>query len=107
MVGILRTRAWSSDFVIAGLVGVALLLGSGTFLGVRAKALTQVLQPAANNRADAPAPRLVPPRLVAMLPVINTGVSLSVVFDMVTKPAGVPVALGVIALGIASSAATA
>ena len=42
-----------------------------------------------------------------MLPVINTGMVLSVVFDMVTKPASIPVALGVIAIGTAPSAGSA
>ena len=41
----------------------------------------------------------------ASLPVVNMGIALSVVFDMVTKPASVPVALGVIAIGIVASAA--
>jgi hypothetical protein len=36
-----------------------------------------------------------------MLPLVNTGVALGVVFDMVTKPSSVPVSLGVIALGLA------
>jgi len=47
-----------------------------------------------------PPPRLAPPPLVAKLPVINTGIALSVVFDMVTKPASIGVALGIIAFGI-------
>lgn len=96
---------WSSGFVVSGFVGVALLLGSGTFLGVKAKALKQVLENIAAKHADAPAPRLVPPRLVTILPAVNTGIALSVVFDMVTKPASVPVALGIIAIGIVASAA--
>jgi hypothetical protein len=70
MVSVIGGRAWLSGFV-AGLVGVTLLLASGTFLGIKAKALRQVLQGAANNGADRPAPRLIPP-LVVMLPAINT-----------------------------------
>jgi hypothetical protein len=58
----------------------------------------------AKGGADQPAPKLLPPPLVATLPAINTGIALSVVFDMVTKPASVPVALGVVAVGIAISA---
>jgi hypothetical protein len=107
MVGVLGARAWSSGFVIAGFIGVTLLLGSGTFLGVKAKALKQLLTAAANSAPDAAPPRIVPPALVMMLPLVNTGVALGVVFDMVTKPASVPVALGVIAIGIATSAALA
>jgi hypothetical protein len=107
MVSVLGARAWSSGFVIAGFVGVTLLLGSGTFLGVKARALKQILQGAANAAPDAPPPRLVPPLLITMLPLVNTGVALGVVFDMVTKPSSVPVALGVIGIGIATAAAAA
>jgi hypothetical protein len=74
---------------------------------VKAKALKQLLTAAANSAPDAAPPRIVPPALVMMLPLVNTGVALGVVFDMVTKPASVPVALGVIAIGIATSAALA
>ena len=97
-------RAWSSGFVVAGLVSIALLLGSGIYLGVKAKALRAVLERAANGEPEAPAPTLVPPPLVAILPAINLGVVLGAVFDMVTKPVGVPVALGVVGLGIVLSA---
>jgi len=103
MVSVAGGRAWSSGFVVAGLVGVALLLGSGTYLGVKAKALKAVLQNIVARAPDASAPRLAPPPLVAMLPLINTGVALGTVFDMVTKPASVVVALGVIAFAIAVS----
>jgi hypothetical protein len=54
----------------------------------------------ARNGADQPAPSLTPPPLVAALPVINTGIALAVVFDMVTKPASVPLALAIVVLGI-------
>jgi hypothetical protein len=107
MVSILGTRAWSSGFTIAGLVAVTLLLGSGTFLGVKAKGLKQFLQTVASKDAGAPPPRLVPPPLVTMLPLINTGIAIAVVFDMTTKPASVPVALGMIALGVIAGAAPA
>ena len=107
MLSVLGRGAWSSAFVIAGLVGVGLLFTSGAYLGVKGNALRQVLQNVASRGPDAPAPRLVPPPLVAMLPLVNTGVALSVVFDMVTKPVSVSVALGIIALGIVSSAAIA
>lgn len=107
MVSIVGPRAWLTGFVVAGLAGVVLLLASGTYLGIKAKALRGVLEHVAKNGADAPVPRLVPPPLVAMLPVVNTGIALSVVFDMVTKPASVVVALGVLAIGIALSAAAA
>ena len=106
MLSVLGRGAWSSAFVIAGLVGVGLLFASGAYLGVKGNALKQVLQNA-SRAPDAPAPRLVPPPLVATLPLVNTGIALSVVFDMVTKPASVSVALGIIALGIVSTAAIA
>jgi len=107
MVGVLGARAWSSGFVVSGLVGVSMLLGSGIFLGVKAKGLRHVLQNIVNVSPEALAPRLAPPPLVALLPVVNTGIALAVVFDMVTKPASVLVALGVIAFGVVASGALA
>ena len=107
MVSVAGGRGWSSGFVAAGFAGVVLLLGSGTYLGLKAKALKAVLENIASKAPDAPAPRLAPPPLVAMLPLINTGVALGVVFDMVTKPLSISVALGVIAAGIGVSAALA
>jgi len=96
-------RAWGSGFVVSGLVGVTLLLASGTYLGIKGKALKQVLENLAKDGPDRPAPRPVPSPLVAMLPIVNTGIALGVVFDMVMKPATVPPALGVIVLGVAIS----
>ena len=107
MVSVAGGDAWSSGFVVSGFVAVALLLGSGTFLGIKAKGLLQVLEEIASKGADTPAPKLVPPPLITMLPVINTGVAIAVVFDMVVKPASVALALGIIALGAAAGAATA
>ena len=101
MVSVIGMRGWSSGFVVAGLVGVGLLLASGTFLGIKGTALTQVLETVAEAGIDRPAPKLVPLPLVAMLPAANTGVSLGVVFDMVTKPTSIPVALTVIVIGAA------
>ena len=103
MVSVAGARAWSSGFVVAGLIGVTLLLGSGTYLGLKAKGLKIVLQTIASRAPDMPAPRLAPPPLVAMLPLVNTGVALAVVFDMVTKPTSILVALGVLAAGIVAS----
>jgi hypothetical protein len=95
-------EVWTSGYVVAGLVGVALLLASGIFLAIKGKALAAVLEKmAAASGADSAVPQLAPPMLVVALPVINTGVALAVVFDMVTKPASVVVALSVVALGIA------
>lgn len=105
MVKIAGMQFWSSGFLVAGLTGVVLLLASGTFLGVKARGLEQLLAKMAESGADHPPPTLLPPRLVAMLPVLNTGIALSVVFDMVTKPASIPVALGTIAIGIIVAAA--
>lgn len=92
-------QAWTSGFVISGLVGVAFLLGSGTYLGIKGTGLKQVLENLAKEGADKPVPKLIPPPLVGMLPVVNTGVALAVVFDMVTKPVSVSLALGIILLG--------
>jgi len=104
MVSVAGARAWSAGFVVAGLVGITLLFGSGIYLGVKAKGLGQLLSSLASKAPDAAVPSLVPPPLVAMLPIVNTGIALAVVFDMVTKPANVVVALGVIAAGIGASA---
>ena len=90
---------WTAGFVVAGDVGVVALLASGIFLGKKGAALRQVLAAMAQQGADRPAPRLVPPTIVVALPAINTGIALGVAFDMVTKPASVLAALGVVALG--------
>jgi hypothetical protein len=94
------THAWSAGFVVAGVAGIVLLFASGTFLGIKGKALGQMLEGMAKRGADQPAPKLVPPPLLIALPTINTGIAIAVVFDMVTKPASIPVALGVVAIGI-------
>jgi hypothetical protein len=104
MVSVSGARAWSAGYVVAGLFGVAMLLGSGTFLGIKGRALTQVLETIAQAGMDRPAPKLVPPPLVVVLPMVNTGISLGVVFDMATKPASIPVALSVIVIGGALTA---
>ena len=106
MMSVIHVSLWSSGFLVAGLVGVALLFASGTFLGIKGNALKQILEQAAKQGSERAAPKLVPPPLVVMLPVVNTGIALSVVFDMVVKPSSVPVALGVIGVGALLSAAT-
>ncbi len=105
MLSVSRASIWSSGFVVAGLVGVVLLLVSGVFLGTKGKALRHMLDEMAKRGMDQPAPKLVPPPLLAALPMINTGIALSVVFDMVTKPSSIPLALSVVAIGIALGAA--
>ena len=90
----------STGFVVAGLVGVLLLLVSGVFLATKGKALKQVLEFIATKGADQPAPKLVPPPSIVALPAINTGIALSVAFDMVTKPTSIPIALAAIGVGI-------
>ena len=96
---------WSNGFVIAGLAGVVSLFASGTFLGIKGNALKTALEQIASKGADLPAPKLVPPQMVVALPLINTGIALAVVFDMVTKPASIPAALGVLVVGAALGAA--
>jgi len=88
MMSVIHVSLWSSGFLVAGLVGVALLFASGTFLGIKGNALKQILEQAAKQGSERAAPKLVPPPLVVMLPVVNTGIALSVVFDMVTKRVG-------------------
>ena len=92
---------WTAGFAVAGYVGVVALFASGIFLGRKGAALRQVLATMAQQGADRPAPRLVPPAIVMALPPINTGIALGVAFDMVTKPASVLAALGIVALGAA------
>src|SRR5262245_1132237 len=65
MLGITKLSP-STGFVVAGLVGVAYLLVSGVFLATKGKALSKVLEGIAQKGADLPAPKLVPPPIVAM-----------------------------------------
>lgn len=99
MLSVANAHVWTTGFVVAGFAGVALLLASGIYLSLKGRALTGVLENMAKAGLDRPAPKLVPPPLVAILPVANTGIALAVAFDMTTKPASVPVALLVIAIG--------
>jgi hypothetical protein len=101
MLSVARLHVWSNGFVVAGLAGAAFLFASGAFLGIKGRALEKVLENMAREDSARPAPPLVPPGSVALLPVVNTGIALSVVFDMVAKPTSIPVALGVIAIGMA------
>jgi hypothetical protein len=89
----------SLGYIDAGIVGVTLLLASGAYLGKQGAALGQVLQEAVARDPDGAPPRVKPPTLVRVLPVVNTGIALSVAFVMVTKPASIPLALGIVALG--------
>jgi len=107
MLGVAHAPMWTSAYAVAGLTGVVLLLASGAFLGAKARAFRDVLTEMARQGADRPAPKLVPPRLVSALPAVNTGIALAVVFDMVTKPASIVVALGIIAGGIVLGGASA
>jgi hypothetical protein len=99
MLGISHVAPFDTGFVLAGLVGVVFLLASGIFLAMKGKALSAVLEGMAQKGADNPAPKLVPSAIVAILPTANTGVALSVAFDMVTKPTSSAVALSIVAVG--------
>jgi hypothetical protein len=101
MVAVGHIHMWSTGFIVAGLVGVALLFASGAFLGMKAKALEGALENIAKNGNNLPAPRLVPPRVVTILPHMNSGIAFGVIFDMATKPTSVAVALGVLVIGVA------
>jgi hypothetical protein len=100
MLSFSNAGVWRSGFVVAGLTGVVLLLVIGGFLGAKGKAVQQRLEQLVAQNADQPAPKFAPPAVVAALPMINTGIALSVAFDMVTKPVGVPLSLGIVAIGI-------
>jgi hypothetical protein len=106
MLGVAHAPVWTSAYVVAGMTGVVLLLASGAYLGAKARAFRDVLSGMACQGTDRPAPKLVPPRLVSALPAVNTGIALAVVFDMVTKPDSMTVALGIIAAGIVLGAAS-
>ena len=99
MLSVANAHVWTAGFVVAGFAGVASLLASGVYLSLKAKALKALLEHMAKAGSDRPAPTLVPPRLVAALPVVNTGIALAVAFDMTVKPASIAVALLVIAVG--------
>jgi hypothetical protein len=90
----------STGFIMAGMLGIVLLFASGTFLGIKGGALKGMLEQMAAKGADQPAPNLVPPAAVVLLPTVNTGIALAVAFVMVTKPTSVPIALGIVAVGI-------
>lgn len=104
MMGITGGSRLSVGYIDAGLVGVTLLLASGAYLRQKGGVLRRVLQEAAARDAGAAPPRLVLPKAVVVLPVVNSGIAVAVAFDMVTKPASIPVALGIIALGVAIGA---
>jgi hypothetical protein len=105
MLSVGRIGVRSNGFVVAGIVGVVLLGATGGYLGKNGNALRKMLeQLAASKGADQPAPKLIPPPVVAALPLVNTGIAVAVVFDMVVKPTSVPIALGVVAIGIVSGA---
>lgn len=90
----------SSGFIVAGVLAIVWLFASGAFLGIKGGALKGVLEGMAAKGADQPVPKLAPPAAVVMLPAINTGVALAVALDMVVKPATLPVAFGIVAVGV-------
>ena len=97
----------SSGFIVAGVLAIVWLFASGAFLGIKGGALKGVLEGMAAKGADQPVPKLAPPAAVVMLPAINTGVALAVALDMVAKPTSIPIALGIVAVGIVLGALTA
>ena len=88
-----------SGFIVAGIVGVVWLFASGAFLGIKGGGFRRALEGMAAKGADQPVPKMVPPAAVVLLPTLNTGVALGVALDMVAKPASVPIALGIVAVG--------
>jgi hypothetical protein len=99
MLSVLRVSI-SSGFIVAGVLAILWLFASGTFLGIKGGVLKSVLEQIASKGADQPVPRLAPPAAVVMLPTINTGVALAVALDMVAKPTSIPIALGIVAVGV-------
>ena len=100
MMSVIRVSVWTTGFILAGLIGVVLLLASGIYLGTRGKAFQMALEGMAANGADQPLPRMAPPPLVMVLPMVNTGIALAVAFVMVMKTISLPISLGVVAIGI-------
>ena len=100
MLQVTGAHAWSSGFVVAGMVGIAMLLVASVVLGIQGAKLQRMLEGMVLRGADQPAPKLAPPPVTAALPAINSAIALAVAFDMVTKPASIAVALGVIAIGV-------
>lgn len=100
MLSVTHVSAFSTGYVLAGVVGVILLLANGAFLGAKEKALEGRLEGLAAMGADQPMPKLAPPAAAVVLPMVNPMLALGVVFDMVMKPVNIPEALGVLAIGI-------
>jgi hypothetical protein len=95
----------STPFAVAGLVGVAWLLVTGIFLGVKGRGLRAMLEEMAKKGLDQPAPTLVPPPFIAALPTVNPAIAVAVAFDMTTKPSSMTVAFGILAIGLVVGAA--
>ena len=91
----------SSAFVEVGVLGIVWLFATGTYLGIKGGALKGVLEGlVAAQGADHPAPKMAPPAAIVLLPTINTGVAAAVALVMVTKPTSLPIALGIVAVGV-------
>jgi hypothetical protein len=90
----------SSGFIVAGVVAIVWLFASGTFLGIKGGGLKRALEGLAEKGADQPVPKMAPPAAVVLLPTINTGVALAVALDMVVKPVSIPIAFGIVAVGV-------
>ena len=89
----------STGFIVAGVSGLVWLFASGAFLGIKGGAVRRALEGMAAKGADQPVPKMAPPAAVVLLPTINTGIALGVALDMVAKPASIPIALGIVAVG--------
>jgi hypothetical protein len=105
MLSLTQSRILSTGYAVAGLVGVAWLLVSGIYLGIKGKVLKAFLDQLATKGLDTPAPKLAPPAFVAALPAVNTGVALAVAFDMTVKPESISLALGILTIALAIAAA--
>jgi len=100
MLSVLKV-SMSSAFVVAGVLAIVWLFASGTYLGIKGGALKGMLEGlVAAQGADHPAPKMAPPAAIVLLPTVNTGVALATALDMVVKPASLPVALGIVAVGV-------
>lgn len=107
MLVVARVHAWSAGFVVAGVLGIVVLLINSIFLARQGIALRRMLEGLAAQGAEQPAPRLTPTPFIAALPAVNSTLAIAIVFVMVAKPASVPVSLAILAAGVVIGAAMA
>lgn len=97
--------SWSTAFVTAGLIAVAVLFAVGGFLGAKGRTFARRLETLAAADPDQ-APPTPEPSFTPTLSFGNVGLVIGVIFDMATKQASLPIALGALAIGFTAGALT-